>query len=373
MKREFVYTLFHRLNEEPQFIQIVLGPRQVGKTTGVLQLNELLKDHTIIYENADSVFSSKTHWLKDRWLEARLKVQDQKKVIFIIDEVQSIPDWSRMIKGLWDQDKRQKNLFHVVLLGSSSLELHQGLSESLAGRYEKIYVPHWSFQESKELIPKLTLDEFLDFGGYPAPLHLDDKERRRSYLRDAILEPVITRDIFQNATVKKPALFRQAFELVCLHAGEVLSLNKFLGQLQEGGNVDLVKHYLSLYQQAFLIKTLEKFSTNKIQKKGSSPKLIPLAPAFMSLFGDANKGRKFELMIGLELLKKYEDVFYWREGNAEVDFVIKHKKKIIGIEVKSGNKRDTRGLEIFGSTFKAKTLLITLENFERLHDLIEAL
>jgi predicted AAA+ superfamily ATPase len=201
----------------------------------------------------------------------------------------------------------------------------------------------------------------------------DDKERRRSYLRDAILEPVITRDIFQNATVKKPALFRQAFELVCLHAGEVLSLNKFLGQLQEGGNVDLVKHYLSLYQKAFLIKTLEKFSTNKIQKKGSSPKLIPLAPAFMSLFGDADKGRKFELMIGLELLKKYEDVFYWREGNAEVDFVIKHKKKIIGIEVKSGNKRGTRGLEIFGSTFKAKTLLITLENFERLHDLIEAL
>jgi len=178
-----------------------------------LQLNDLLKDHTIIYENADSVFSSKTHWLKDRWLEARLKVQDQKKVIFIIDEVQSIPDWSRMIKGLWDQDKRQKNLFHVVLL----------------------------------------------------------------------------------------------------------------------------------------------------------------APAFMSLFGDTDKGRKFELMIGLELLKKYEEVFYWREGNAEVDFVIKHKKKIIGIEVKSGNKRDTRGLEIFGSTFKAKTLLITLENFERLHDLIEAL
>jgi predicted AAA+ superfamily ATPase len=373
MKRAFVNTLFRRLSEQPQFIQIVLGPRQVGKTTGVLQLSELLKDHTIIYENADSVFSSRPQWLKDRWLEARLKFQEHKKIVLIIDEVQSISDWSALIKGLWDQDKRQKSLFHVILLGSISLELHQGLSESLAGRYEKVYVPHWSYQESKELFPKLDLEDYLEYGGYPAPLGLEDKERRRAYLRDAILEPVITKDIFQNATVKKPALFRQTFELVCLHAGEVLSFNKFLGQLQEGGNVDLVKHYLNLYQQAFLIRTLEKFSTNKIQKKGSSPKLMPLAPAFVSLFGDIERGRKFELMIGLELIKKYEEITYWREGNAEVDFVIKYKKKIIGIEVKAGNKKDTKGLEVFSKKFKAKTLLITLENFERMHELIEVI
>jgi predicted AAA+ superfamily ATPase len=150
-----------------------------------------------------------------------------------------------------------------------------------------------------------------------------------------------------------------------------VSLNKFLGQLQEGGNVDLVKHYLNLYQQAFLIRTLDKFSTNKIQKKGSSPKLMPLAPAFINLFGEIDKGRRFELMIGLELLLKYDDIFYWREGNSEVDFVVRYKKKIIGIEVKSGTKRDAKGLEIFSKKFNAKTLMITMENFEKIHELIE--
>lgn len=192
MKRPFVSHLKQVLLEETRFIQVILGPRH------------------FIYENADSVFSSKPEWLRTKWLEARLMKKNNTKVILIIDEVQSITNWSL-----------------------------------------------------------------------------------QNYLQHSIVEPVITKDILQNATVKKPSLFRQTFELACLHAGEVLSLNKFLGQLQEGGNVDLVKHYLKLYEQAYLLKTLEKFSTNKIQKKGSSPKLIPRANAFLSMFEDVPRGRKF--------------------------------------------------------------------------------
>jgi uncharacterized protein len=372
MKRAFVDTLFQRLSDNPRFINVVLGPRQVGKTTGVLQLEGEWKGK-FIYENADSVFSSKTDWLKEKWLQARLFTKSSDRVILIIDEVQSIPDWSLVIKGLWDEDKRKNNLFHVILLGSSSLELHQGLSESLAGRFEQIYVPHWSFQESKKLRLSLSLDEYLEFGGYPAPLLLEDIERRKEYLRNSILEPVITKDILQNATVKKPALFRQTFELACLHAAEVLSLNKFRGQLQEGGNVDLVKHYLSLYQKAFLLVTLEKFSTNRLQKKGSSPKLLPTAPAFLNLFGETDRGRRFELVVGLHLIQKYKHVDYWREGDKEVDFVIRKGKEIIAIEVKSGRKRDGKGLSAFEQKFSCKSLMVTEDNFENLDDLISVI
>lgn len=372
MKRAFVDSLFQIVSKDPRFINVVLGPRQVGKTTGVLQLESLWKG-AFIYENADSVFSSKTEWLKEKWLQARVSAMTSDKVMLIIDEVQSIPNWSSVIKGLWDEDKRKKSLFHVILLGSSSLELHQGLSESLAGRFEQIYVPHWSYQESKELRPGLTLDDYLQFGGYPAPLMLDDLQRRTDYLRYSILEPVITRDILQNASVKKPALFRQTFELACLHAAEVLSLNKFLGQLQEGGNVDLVKHYLNLYQKAFLLVTLDKFSTNRLQKKGSSPKLLPTAPAFLNLFGDADRGRRFELIVGLHLVQKYKQVEYWREGDKEVDFVIRRGKDIIALEVKSGRKRDGRGLHAFEQKFSCKSLMVTEDNFEKLDDLISVL
>ena len=373
MKRDFVFTLFQRVRESAQFIQVVLGPRQVGKTTGVLQLEEFVPKEAIIYGNADSVFSSREEWLKENWLKARLLRKQREDTVLIVDEVQNVPQWSTVIKGLWDEDKKNKVLFHVILLGSSSLELHQGLSESLAGRFEQIYVPHWNFQETKKLYPQLTLDEYLDDGGYPVPFSLRDRERRDDYLKNSILEPVITKDILQNTTVKKPALFRQTFELACLHGAEVLSLNKFLGQLQEGGNVDLVKYYLSLYQQAFLLKTLEKFSTNRIQRKGSSPKLMPTAPAFLSLFGDSDKGRKFELVVGLHLIQKYRNVTYWREGNSEVDFVIRDKSKIIALEVKGGRKRDGKGLEVFRKKFGAKTLMVTRENFESIDGMINVL
>jgi len=372
MKRAFVGTLFQRVTDFPQYIQVVLGPRQVGKTTGVLQL-ENDWEGTFIYENADSVFSSKTDWLKEKWLSARIHKKKGEKVILVIDEVQGIPDWSSIIKGLWDEDKKNKNLFHVVLLGSSSLELHHGLSESLAGRFEQIYVPHWNYQESKQLCENLSLDEYLEFGGYPAPLLLEDIERRKDYLRLSILEPVITRDILQNATVKKPALFRQTFELACLHAAEIFSLNKFLGQLQEGGNVDLVKHYLSLYQKAFLLFTLEKFSTNKAQKKASSPKLLPAAPAFLNLFGESDRGRRFELIVGLHLIHKYKNVEYWREGDKEVDYVIRIGKKIIAIEVKSGKKKNGKGQIAFSQNFDCKTLIVTPENFEKLDELLSVI
>lgn len=373
MQRRFVNTLSRRLKSDPAYIQIILGPRQVGKTTGVLQLEGKLSHEVFYYHNADSIFSGKEQWLKNCWLEARVRRKKNKNTILVIDEVQSIPNWSSHIKGLWDQDKREDSLFHVILLGSSSLELHQGLSESLAGRFEQIYVPHWSYAETKELYPNLGLDEYMDYGGYPAPFSLNETARKDDYLRYSILEPVITKDILQNTTVKKPALFRQTFELACLHAAEILSLNKFLGQLQEGGNVDLVKHYLSLYQKAFLLKTLEKYSTNRIQKKGSSPKLMPMAPAFLNLFGKSDRERRFELVCGLHLIRTYENVFYWREGNKEVDFVIEVHGQIIGIEVKAGKKRDNKGLLSFAKKFPAKTLMVTEENFEYIDEYIAAL
>lgn len=373
MKRAFVGHLSAIIKGPPKFIQVVLGPRQVGKTTGVLQLKDELNDYEFIFENADAIFSSKSEWLKTCWIEARVHFKKNPKTVLVIDEIQSVPDWSRIIKGLWDEDKKNKSLFHVIILGSSSLELHQGLSESLAGRFETIFVPHWTYQESRELRSDLGLDEFLDFGGYPELILIEDIKRRSNYLINSIVDPVVNKDILQNVTVKKPALFRQAFEIACLHGGEVLSFNKFLGQLQEGGNIDLVKYYLRLYEQAYLIKTLEKFSTSKLQKKGSSPKIIPRAVAFMNVFDQVPRGRKFEVMIGNELIQRYENVYYWREGDKEVDFVLKIKNKIVAIEVKSGKKRDGGGLELFAKNFSCKTLLVTEDNMSNLFELIDAL
>jgi uncharacterized protein len=372
IQREFVQILSQRLQESPRFMQIILGPRQVGKTTGVLQLAKKLNNYHLFYFSADEIFNINTEWLKQKWLE--LRIEKNKKKILIIDEIQLIPNWSQAVKALWDEDKKRQEHFHVLLLGSSSLELHQGLSESLAGRFELIHVTHWGWKESVTLKKNLTLNQYLKYGGYPELLNFEQSDRRKAYLKNSIIEPVISKDILQNVTVKKPALFKQTFELACCYGGQIISLNKLLGQLQEGGNIDLVKYYLSLLEKAFLIKTIPKFSTNNLQKRGSSPKIIPLALALMDLFEVEDKGRIFEVAVGIELLQHFDQVYYWRDKNDEVDYIVKIGKKIIGIEVKSGNKRQLQGLNAFAKKFPtAKTLLVTEENFTSVVEIVHLL
>lgn len=372
MLRSFVKLLLKRLDEPTHFIQILLGPRQVGKTTGVKQLQEQKTGHFFLYFSADQIFSSHAEWLKQCWLKARLN--PHKKKVLVIDEIQLVEGWSQLVKSLWDEDKTSKKSFHVILLGSSSLELHQGLSESLTGRFELTQVMHWGFQESTELKKGLTFDDYLSFGGYPALLAFNDHSRRKNYLIHSIVEPVISKDILQNVTVKNPALFKQSFEIACSYGGQILSYNKFLGQLQDKGNIDLVKYYLSLFEKAFLIRTIDKFSTSPIQKKGSSPKILPLCTAFMGLMHDADLGRRFEVAVGIELMHQGYDLFYWKDGNAEVDYVIRSGKNILGIEVKSGNKQGLHGLQAFSKKFpRAKTYLVTMDHFPGLVDAVRQL
>ncbi len=361
MERAFIFELKERLVDPAKFIQIILGPRQVGKTTGVMQLQKLCPDKKITYVSSDSQFTHHQEWLKEEWMKANL---EEKSAVLIIDEIQLINGWSQIIKALWDENKRKKKLFHVILLGSISMDIHQGLSESLAGRFELTTVSHWSFLESKKLLPKLSLEQYLKLGGYPEPIKMKDEQRALAYVQTSIIDAVITKDILQNVTVKKPALFRQCFELACSYGGQVMSYNKILGQLQEGGNVDLVKYYLSLFEKAFLIKCLEKFSGNILKKKASSPKMIPLAMAFMEVFGPTEEGRKLEVAVGQILLQNFASVFYWQDKQNEVDFIIKKGKSILAIEVKSGRKRERQGLSAFSKKYPAaKTLLISKENF----------
>ncbi len=362
--RPFEQELQDRLNEKSRFIQTILGPRQVGKTSGVLHVLESG------YSSEDFLYlSGEEEIFEPEWFLAQVqRAQAAKKKIIVIDEVQKIDDWSELVKRSWDAQKRQKGQMHWVLLGSSSLQLSVGLNESLAGRFEIIRAPHWSFSESKKGFG-LNLNDYLHSGGYPAsyPL-LKEPARFRRYMIDSIFETVISRDIFRYATVKKPALFKQTFMLACQFPAQEVSFNKLLGQLQEAGNVDQIKHYLDLYSQAFLLKTLFKFSSSPVSRL-SSPKIIVSAPVFASLFHrrnltDEERGRVFESAVGSRLCESFESVHYWREGHEEVDFVVEDAGQIYAIEVK-WKSRKTSGLKSFQKKYKkSRQCIIDAEMFE---------
>ncbi len=354
--------LSERLQEKAPRIQVLLGPRQVGKTTFIEQF---MKNHgrtEFHYHTGDGIHDP--HWIQLQWQEAT-----QLNKILIIDEIQKIPNWSEQIKKCWDASLAKKEKMKCILLGSSSLTLNRGLSESLTGRFEQLSCHHWNLSQTLKL-KKMSLEDFLIYGGYPGSYEYLKKENRwQGYIRSSIVETVIAKDILMQAKVKSPALFRQCFYVLANYPAQVISYNKILGQLQDKGNIDLTKYYIELYEGAYLFKAIHKYSKNEVSKRQSSPKIISLSPSLNTFHRMDNlttdyMGRVFESLVGAQLLKVKEDIYYWSEGDYEVDFVFEYRGKIIAIEVKSGRSRRSASLDKFMQKYPtAKVIFVTKENY----------
>lgn len=366
MIRQYLLDLLiDRIKEPRRFIQVLAGPRQVGKTTLIERFLEKI-DVPFHYASADAPGLQGQEWLRQQWEEAHLKA-GKKKGILVLDEIQKIHHWSELVKKLWDHDTHTKSSLHVILLGSSPLLIQSGLTESLAGCFELIPISHWSFAEMKKAF-NWDLKQFIYYGAYPGAASLiKNPERWRHYILESLVETSISRDILLMTRVDKPALLRRLFQLSCDYSSQVLSYQKMLGQLTDAGNTVTLAHYLQLLQSAGMVGGLSKYTHGKIHQRASSPKLQVFNTALLSASSEltieeasSNReywGRLVESTVGAHLLNQTFgttiEVQYWREGNHEVDFVLKQGKTIVGIEVKSGRHRPTtRGLEIFRTRFK---------------------
>lgn len=367
--------LWKALHGQPNLIQVVIGPRQVGKTTHALQLLEKWQGPKI-YQSADQPSIPSTEWISTYWQKAREESRSSRaESILILDEVQKIPHWSEMVKKLFDEDKRANRRLRIVLLGSSALMMQRGLTESLAGRFEMHRHTHWSYSECKECF-SLSLGEYLYFGGYPGAIPLRKNQARWArYIRDSLIETVLSKDVILMMPVTKPALLRQIFGLAVTHPANILSYQKMLGQLQDAGNTTTVASYIRLLTNAFLVVALEKYSGSKIKQKGSIPKLLVLDNALISAmsgkkYGQARNdkvfwGRMVENAVGAKLypalIEKGAILFYWRERHNEVDYVIQVGDRLIAVEVKSSAQKNIEtSLLPFKQRFrKAETVLIS--------------
>jgi predicted AAA+ superfamily ATPase len=364
--------LFSRLHEPRQFIQALLGPRQVGKTTLARQIISNL-NWPVHYVSADEPGLKSELWLTQQWEQARLLCrQHQGSCLLVLDEIQKIDNWSSLIKQCWDEDTFKQISLYVIVLGSAPWLLQQGLTESLAGRFEIIPVTHWSFAEMRQAF-EFSLDEYIYFGGYPgaAPL-IHDEERWRRYILDSLIETTVSRDILLMTRVDKPALLRRVFHLGCVYSGQILSYQKMQGQLQDAGNTTTIAHYLELLNHAGMVTGLPKYAGQIVRQRASSPKLQVLNTALLSAqqnhaFLNVQQqadywGHLVESAVGAYLLNQtaYSSikVLYWRDGNYEVDFILQRGEELVALEVKSGVKKDTlSGLERFVQLFKPKRYL----------------
>lgn len=366
-------TLKSRIEEKRRFIQVVVGPRQVGKTTMVKQVLEEI-NIPFHHATADGIPATQQTWISETWDTARAKMKagEHEEYLLVIDEIQKIQGWSEVVKKEWDNDYFNNVNMKVVLLGSSRVLLEKGLADSLAGRFEQIRMSHWSLAEMKEAFGFST-EQFIYYGGYPgaAPL-IDDYDRWSQYIESAIVDATINKDILQNNIITKPALLRQTFELGSAYSSQELSLTKLIGQLQDAGNTTTLSSYLKLLSDAGMLCGLPKFANDEARKRASAPKFQVYNNALRTIYSNLSLekaliqpkewGRYFESAIGAHIISQaFEDrydVFYWRNGNDEVDYIIQKRNLLLAIEVKSNHEKATKGMEMFSKQFHPNRMMI---------------
>ncbi len=405
-ERAQVAALVRRLSERPAFIQTLFGPRQTGKTTIVRQaLSQLDRESRYLAVDepdpaglrdarydvdapvARGADTRDTRWIVRQWEEARRTAERSGRgAVLVFDEIQKIERWSEAVKGLWDADRAGECPLHVVILGSAPMSMQAGLSESLAGRFQRIPVTHWSFAEMSAAFG-VSLPEYLYFGGYPRGAALrGDPDQWRDYVLRSIVEPHLERDLLAMTRVDKPALLKRLFELGAEWSGQILAYNKMLGQLQDAGNTTTLARYLDLLAAAGLLAGLPKYAGRAPRRRGSSPKLLALDTAFMTagsgytldeaMADRTYRGRLTETAVGAHLFNTASiatRLYYWRDGPLEVDFVLHRGPRLVAIEVKSGpRKADQRGMDAFSSSFRPARTLIAGEGGVPLNEFLSA-
>lgn len=366
-KRRQFNELKSRIEEARNKIQVISGPRQVGKSTLVKQvLKEMSIDFTFI--SADNVEKNNVSWINEVWETARqrMKLKKEREYLLVIDEVHKVNNWSEAVKKEWDDDTFNDVNIKVILLGSSRLLIKDGLTESLAGRYELIHMSHWSFKEMKEAFG-MDLEHYIFFGGYPGGVgFINNEVRWRKYIKDSIVAPAIAHDILMTKTIYKPELMKQLFELGCTYSGEEIALTKLLGQLQDAGNITTLANYLSTLNESHLLCGLQKYANDNARKYNSVPKMMVYNTALLSSLYGLNYsqvftnpkmwGRWVESAVGTHLLNMANEldyrIYYWRERNDEVDFILEYNRQCIAIEVKSGRRTTNAGISVFKEKFR---------------------
>lgn len=410
-RRQTTHTLGERLGERVRSLTVIAGPRQIGKTTAIRQVTGTRPSTSFRFYALDApddlpvpsdfganasaalAFSSipsrqtarDANWLIARWQEAReaakawlLEQSDHTKAtpthntrageltpyVLVFDEIQHVPNWSTVVKGLWDQDRANELPMHVVVLGSAPLLMQRGLSESLMGRFELIQMNHWSYVEMRDCFG-FTLDQYIYFGGYPGPAPMviqGQEERWRQAVLHSLIEPNIEKDILALARIEKPAVLRQLFKLGCSYSGQIVAVTKLLVQLEDAGNTTTLSHYLQLLKAAGLLAGLEKYAAQAIRQRAAPPKLNALNTAFLSVYSERSFeqarsdstfwGHLVETCVGAHLINTAPSavsVRYWRESPHEVDFVLQQGERICALEVKSTahDQSARKGLRVF--------------------------
>lgn len=394
--RQSYQTIKDKINRNE--IEVILGPRQCGKTTLLYQLIDHLQkekgisSQQIVYSNLDwvvdySFFKSPLTFYD----KMKAIVGEDKKIYLFLDEVQRLNNPGKFLKGLYDLNANMK----IIVSGSSSLEIRSKLKEYLTGRKREtllypISLLEWVVHQRSDFygrvldtlnkisekdfirslnhfekiygsLVKESFNEILTFGGYPKVLCAPQSEKRD--VLDEIYTSYIKRDVVEFMKIEKPDLYNNLVKSLAHQVGNLVNYAELSSLL--GGNQITIKKYVNILSQTYVIHLLPPLLGNRRNEIKQAHKVFFIDNGLRNLVsGNLSKpsietdGFALENVVFSEVTKhliKGNNLFFWRtKGGTEVDFVIDvEKETVIPVEVKRGMARKGQLTKSFHSFIKS--------------------
>lgn len=366
--------ILHKLQQElaqPEIL-ILLGPRQVGKTTLLRMLQDYARrnGHTTAFFDLEQPQALSDFNRPDA--EITRMISEAADVVFI-DEFQYVRNISKIFKAIFDSQKKIK----IVCSGSSSLEIHRHLKESLAGRRFLYRIFPLEYTDIKNSLPDVTLEEYMRFGGMPGLISTDSVERKEQILNE-LLGSYILKDVKSLIKEENIRAFNHLLYLLAENQGAIISIHSLSGEV--GLSAKAINHYLDILEQTYVNYRIYSYSKNlgNELKKSCKTYLYDLGirnillKDFSALSDRSDKGIILESFVFLKLqamLSPNMEIKFWRtKDGGEVDFILLKDRKPIPIEVKSrlNTAEIPSGIKRFLSRYPAvKSAYVINEQIDR--------
>lgn len=325
-----------------EFIKVITGVRRSGKSYLLKMLEKELIDRgikgkSIVYLNFESLELMHLTSALDLKSYIQENVAKKGKIHFLLDEIQRIKDWEKVVNGLrvsYDSD--------IYITGSNSDILSGELATHLAGRYVEISMYPLSFEEflqfksyDREKID-LKWREYFEYGGFPSVV-LSDESLKVDVL-SGIYSSIVLKDIAQRSNLRESSILEKVILFLLDNIGKIVNTNKIANTIKSSGRSvsnNTIENYLSLLEKSFLFYKAQRYDIKGKEYLSTSAKYYVVDLGFFKsqINQNRNQGSRLENMVYLELRRRGYRVSTGTYNNKEIDFIASRGETTIYIQV----------------------------------------
>lgn len=326
---------------ESDLIKIITGIRRCGKSVVLEQVKSELESQgkKIIYLNFekravyDNLYNDKT--LLD-YIQQKINESPNEKWYVFLDEIQTVENWNLACKSL-----RLENI-SLFITGSNSKLLSREFTKELSGRYVSFLIKPFVYKEiaeyAKKLNKKITINNYLIYGGFPKRIEFNDEEAMIQYLND-LDQTIVINDIINRYKIRKDNIFKKVANFVLISNSRIFSGNSIFNYLKSQKiecSINTVMKFLDYLEEAYVIRKIPQYSTKAKKQLEFYTKLYNEDVAFNTIRQINNRfdiTHNLENVVYNELIYMGYSLTVFNINGKEIDFLAAKNGKEYFVQV----------------------------------------